>query len=260
MEKGYNLDPVEIELSLRRTIEKNKLNFIGTKLVPPTYTVVMDESVYDEYGDLLHTLGRMLGESIDAWIQDKGYQSDGGIQVLFEKGDTQKKGFLVRVSYQVIGKRISGEARDTGPSMPDGEGGKAVKGEECDTPVAELVEGERVYPLTDKGALMGRGEECDIRIWDDTVSDSHARLRVEYGRVTLEDLSSTNGTRVNLKRVRKAVLGDGDKIFLGSVGITFRLINPAGTESASSLPLINGKVPSWRRSGSGIILHRGGDK
>ena len=95
---------------------------------------------------------------------------------------------------------------------------------------------------------------------DDTVSLSHARLRVEYGRITLEDLSSTNGTRVNLKRIRKAVLGDGDKISLGSVGLTFRLTLPVGADPAYNPTPAIGRVPAWRRSGKGVFLPRGRDK
>ncbi|MGL4513174.1 MAG: FHA domain-containing protein [Lacipirellulaceae bacterium] len=44
--------------------------------------------------------------------------------------------------------------------------------------------------------LIGRGEESNLRIDDRTVSKYHAQLIVEGQQYTLQDLNSTNGTRV----------------------------------------------------------------
>ena len=60
--------------------------------------------------------------------------------------------------------------------------------------------------------MWGGGKECDVRPSEHTVSENHARLTLEYGRITLEDLASTNGTRVNLRQIRKIELHDGDRI------------------------------------------------
>ena len=45
--------------------------------------------------------------------------------------------------------------------------------------------------------VIGTAEGCDIRVTDEYASGQHARiLRDEFGRNWVEDLGSTNGTRV----------------------------------------------------------------
>ena len=46
-------------------------------------------------------------------------------------------------------------------------------------------------------------------------------LHIVSGRIVVEDLNSSNGTRVNGKRVRLAVLVDGDEIAIGDVTLRF---------------------------------------
>ena len=48
---------------------------------------------------------------------------------------------------------------------------------------------------------IGRAPECEVLIADAACSRRHAQLHVDDGTVTLEDLGSHNGTRVNGERV-----------------------------------------------------------
>lgn len=77
------------------------------------------------------------------------------------------------------------------------------------------------YDLSD-GALLGRGDEADIRLDDAFASGRHARL-VPHGEVmVLEDLGSTNGTYLNGEAVRgPQPLHDGDRIRIGDSEFTF---------------------------------------
>ncbi len=60
---------------------------------------------------------------------------------------------------------------------------------------------------------VGRVAECDITIEDPKVSRAHAMIRVEGERVTVEDLGSANGSRINDKRAEGvAGLSDGDTL------------------------------------------------
>jgi pSer/pThr/pTyr-binding forkhead associated (FHA) protein len=225
MKKSQCLDPVELELSLRRTIEKNTHDFIGSMVVPDMYTIVIEENLFEEYGELLHTLGKMLRDSLDSWIRDKGYWCEGGTRILFEKGDTENKGFLIRISYKALIERGPEKADDLPEPSPGEERADTEDEGIQNALVAELVSEATgdAFTVTDKGLLVGRGEECDIRAAEGTVSESHARLSLEYGKITVEDLASTNGTRVNLRRIRKAVLHDGDRISFGGAEFTFVL-------------------------------------
>jgi pSer/pThr/pTyr-binding forkhead associated (FHA) protein len=63
---------------------------------------------------------------------------------------------------------------------------------------------------------IGRGDDNDLVLLDPLVSRHHARLVPRNGRLVLTDLASRNGTRVNGRAVRDAVLGAGDRIEMGS--------------------------------------------
>ena len=68
---------------------------------------------------------------------------------------------------------------------------------------------------------LGRGDENDVRLFDETASRRHATLSRVDGRVVLEDLNSGNGTKVNGTRVPRAILCDGDVISIGTVRLRF---------------------------------------
>ncbi|MBP6629281.1 MAG: GGDEF domain-containing protein [Kofleriaceae bacterium] len=78
-----------------------------------------------------------------------------------------------------------------------------------------------MYKLPDhQPALLGRGKRCDVKLDDDGISRSHARIRHDGGALVVEDLGSRNGTQVNGARVDGPTpLRDGDKIQLGRTTI-----------------------------------------
>ncbi len=70
---------------------------------------------------------------------------------------------------------------------------------------------------------IGRDETASVAITDDDqVSRMHARLRVTARGWVLEDLASTNGTRVNGFRTSSQLLTDGDQIGIGATTFGFQ--------------------------------------
>jgi pSer/pThr/pTyr-binding forkhead associated (FHA) protein len=67
--------------------------------------------------------------------------------------------------------------------------------------------------------LVGRHDHCDVVVGHPSVSRKHARLSFRDGRWVLRDLDSTNGTRVNGKRVVRCRLEPGDRLSLGSADL-----------------------------------------
>jgi two-component system, cell cycle response regulator len=73
-----------------------------------------------------------------------------------------------------------------------------------------------LYKLPKKEAVIGRSQRAEVKLIDDGVSRSHARIRADGRKLVVEDLGSRNGTFVNGKRLDRAVtLFDGDKIQIG---------------------------------------------
>ena len=66
--------------------------------------------------------------------------------------------------------------------------------------------------------VIGRGEQAAVRVGEPWISREHARLVVDEGEVSLEDLGSANGTRVRKRpvRARRVSLALGDTFELGS--------------------------------------------
>lgn len=63
--------------------------------------------------------------------------------------------------------------------------------------------------------LVGRHPRCDVVVGDPSVSRRHAQLTFRDGVWVLQDLASTNGTRVNGKLVGRTALHTGDVLELG---------------------------------------------
>src|SRR5438552_11457806 len=78
--------------------------------------------------------------------------------------------------------------------------------------------------------LIGRQEDCDLRLDHKSVSKMHCVLVKTDGVVLLRDLGSTNGTRVNGTRVRRAALLPNDKLSVAN--FHFRVVFGAALASA----------------------------
>lgn len=63
--------------------------------------------------------------------------------------------------------------------------------------------------------LIGRHRSCDVVLSSDAVSRRHARIFFRDGGWIVQDLESTNGTRVNGVRVGRCRLSPGDRVRLG---------------------------------------------
>jgi hypothetical protein len=74
-----------------------------------------------------------------------------------------------------------------------------------------------------EGIRLGRGAENDLVVDDGTLSRAHLLLRCAGGRWTVEDLRSSNGTRVDGTPVdgKPVSLESGSQIEAGSVRLTF---------------------------------------
>jgi len=70
-------------------------------------------------------------------------------------------------------------------------------------------------PIGGRPVSIGRAPDNDIPIENLAVSDYHARVYTEAGRLVVEDLNSLNGTFVNDMRIERSTVRDGDAILIG---------------------------------------------
>ncbi len=86
---------------------------------------------------------------------------------------------------------------------------------------------EQEFELAKATISLGRATTNDITLDDVRVSRNHARLECDAQGVTLVDLGSSNGTRVNGVRVERATLVPEDTISIGSQQIKYRVDDPS---------------------------------
>jgi pSer/pThr/pTyr-binding forkhead associated (FHA) protein len=81
------------------------------------------------------------------------------------------------------------------------------------------------YEITAEETLIGRNPTTDITLLDEGISREHALIVYDPDddTYTIEDLQSTNGTKVNGKRVRSSQLRDGDDLQIGHTHFQFLL-------------------------------------
>jgi len=79
---------------------------------------------------------------------------------------------------------------------------------------AQLIplEGGSPVEIVKDLTVVGRKEDCDLRLEHKSVSKMHCVIVKTDGLLLLRDLGSTNGTRVNGPRVRRAALLPNDQL------------------------------------------------
>ena len=79
-------------------------------------------------------------------------------------------------------------------------------------------DGAHAFEVTAAHAVIGRADQCTVRLDDPSVSRRHARIEHRDGRWLLSDLDSSNGTYVGDRRLGSGdqhELRDGDALRLG---------------------------------------------
>ena len=79
------------------------------------------------------------------------------------------------------------------------------------------------FDLRREVTVIGRKEDCDLRIPLQEISRKHCEVSVARGAVSVKDLGSANGTYVNDERVTEQSLSPGDRLAVGPVVFTVQV-------------------------------------
>jgi len=94
-------------------------------------------------------------------------------------------------------------------------------------PAIDVAEGE--------SKTVGRAEHADVRLNDASLSRLHARISLDpSGSLTIQDLGSTNGVRVNGTRLETAPVRVGDTVHFGEIEY---IAIPAGGSGSGATPV-----------------------
>jgi len=115
------------------------------------------------------------------------------------------------------------------------------------------------HPIPAEASLivLGRQSACDVQVFDEKASRNHAEISVRAGRLVLRDLGSSNGTRLNGRRIDSAEeLEPGDTIQIGEA--VYELVaegaGVVGMETPAALPAadeVESDIPPPHRAARG---------
>ena len=88
-------------------------------------------------------------------------------------------------------------------------------------------DGVKVVPLVEsRGVVVGRAWPADVVVPDLSLSRQHVKITWTGHRVDVEDLGSTNGTRIGGEVVTHAQVAPGESIVLGAVTLSVNVATP----------------------------------
>jgi len=236
-----HVQPVELARKLAKEMDDHRTVSVSRIYVPNEYTVFLsgsDRSQFASYeGSLLDELQDYLAEH----GRREGYALLSPPRVLVKTDDDLSVG-----EFGIATRMVQPEGRPApqppaaAPPQLELEASatmiyKAREPEPEDVPEAQpAVEREvvtievegREIAITQRHVVLGRSQECEIRLADPNVSRRHAEVRQEDATYWLVDLGSTNGTLVNGERVERVRLSDGDRITVGETVAVFRRALP----------------------------------
>jgi putative nucleotidyltransferase with HDIG domain len=106
----------------------------------------------------------------------------------------------------------------------------------------------RTVPLKGGKALIGRGNDCDLQVLDESLSRVHCLIEQKGDEYFITDLNSRNGTYLDGKRVKKTEkLSPGSAIALGDLKLRFRQIEMAAGTGSSLGSLLDGAGKTTER-------------
>jgi hypothetical protein len=229
--------PVEIARKLAREMEEHKSYSVSRMYAPNEYRVYLSprdrERFADEEGYLASELAGYLLEH--ARREDLALRSRPVVQfVTDERLGLGECGIQTRTSAPPPG---DSQPEPVARPQPPDAGGRTMiystaerAAEQLQEPARSeqrtallLMDGKRLV-VGAAGATMGRSRQCEVMVDDPNVSRQHAEIRPRGGSWVVTDLGSTNGSRLNGRRLEQpTVLKPGDEIELGTTTLTFAL-------------------------------------
>jgi hypothetical protein len=223
--------PVEIARKLAREMEEHKSFSVSRTYVPNEYRVYLsprDRERFMDYEDALTS--ELAGYLLEHARRERLALMSRPV-VEFETDDRLglgEFGIQTRVVSVENGHAPEPVAEESGRTMIYSTAGRVAEPLEerarARHETALLVTGGKRLVVGPGGVTMGRSRQCDVMLDDPNVSRTHAEIRARGGSWVLTDLGSTNGSRLNGRRVDGSeVLKPGDEIELGTSRITFEL-------------------------------------
>ena len=211
------IQPAEIGRKLERAMLSKPVVSVGRTLVPNEFRVAMHPADMVLFVDFLTALSRQM----ESWLGEVAVE--------------RRVSFVDRVRVQIVGdemlprRTISVHAAIADRPDVDRVAQDRIQRTEIYRVVRQtngIVPMRVAIRMADGGGspilirkpltTVGRSSDNDIVLADGDVSRHHARFEYNAGTLSIHDLGSTNGTRVNGRKIDRKVVTPGDDVAFGS--------------------------------------------
>jgi hypothetical protein len=229
------VQPVELAHKLAKEMEENQVVSVSRVYVPNHYRVFLSPDDREQFSSYEPALRKELSDYLLEHARQEGLALTSRPQLELMTDDRLGIGeFGIQAQLLSPPEEEVERPADAAPSegdfghtmvySPDRDARVLEAEPEAGPGVRALLVGEgRRNVLSGERVLLGRSRECDVMLSDPNVSRRHAEVRSEGGRWVVADLGSTNGIKLNGRRVDSAPLEPGDRITLGLTDLTFEL-------------------------------------
>jgi hypothetical protein len=227
-----SVQPVELAHKLAKEMEDNQMVSVSRVYVPNHYRIFLSPQDRQQFSSYEAALRKELSDYLLEHARQEGLALTSRPQIELHTDERLELGeFGIQAQLLAGPEPEPAEAAPAGPSAgdfghtmvysPDREVRRLEP--EPDRRQALLVGDGRRSVLSGSVAVIGRSRECDVVVSDPNVSRRHAELRHGPEGWSVADLGSTNGVKVNDRRVEEAALRPGDRIRIGVTDLTFEL-------------------------------------
>jgi hypothetical protein len=229
-----SVQPVELAHKLAKEMEDNQMVSVSRVYVPNHYRVFLSPKDREQFASYEPALRKELSDYLLEHARQEQLALSTRPQVEFHTDERLDLGEF-GIQAQLLAAPDDEEAPDAppapGPSAGDF-GHTIVYSADrearrldpaLDRRQALLVGEGRRNVLSGSRVVVGRSRDADIVLGDPNVSRRHAELRRDESGWHVMDLGSTNGIKVNGRRVDQVGLSPGDRITIGVTDLTFEL-------------------------------------
>ena len=230
-----SVEPVELARKLAKEMEDSKQVSVSRIYVPNHYRVFLSPQDREQFSSYEPALRKELSDYLleHARAERLALTSRPAVEFMTdERLSLGEFGIQAQLLTPPEEEAAPGAGPDVAPSQGDyghtmvyspDQGVRKLDPVPVAPSRAVLSGGGRRQVLSGSRVTIGRSRECDVQVDDPNVSRRHAELRHEGGSWHVIDLGSTNGIKVNRRRVEQAKLNHGDRITLGITDLDFEL-------------------------------------
>jgi hypothetical protein len=193
-----SVQPVELAHKLAKEMEDNQMASVSRVYVPNHYRVFLSPQDREQFASYEPALRKELSDYLLEHARQEQFALSTRPQVEFHTDERLDLG-----EFGIQAQLLAEPAQDRGQAL--------------------LVGGGRRNVLSGSRVVVGRSREADIVLQDPNVSRRHAELRRDEDGWQIVDLGSTNGIKVNGRRVDNRPLRPGDQVTIGVTDLTFEL-------------------------------------